>query len=71
MLLVTTRAPLLGTDINQAHQPTNSQKAKVSLKALSIRKRTESQSVLVLVPMAEFENIKILLLLTLGSPRSS
>lgn len=42
MLLVTTRAPLSRIDINQAHQSPNSQKARLVLKALSIRKRTEA-----------------------------
>lgn len=41
MLLVTTWAPLLRTDINQAHQPAYSQKAGLILKALRIRKVTE------------------------------
>lgn len=38
MLLVATLAPLSRIDINQAHQP-NSQKARLILKALSIRKK--------------------------------
>lgn len=42
MLLVTTWAPLSRIDINQAHQSPNSQKARLVLKALSIRKRTEA-----------------------------
>lgn len=77
MLLVATWAPLSRTDINQAHQP-NSQKARLILKAPSIRKkRTKSLSFLVLVPMADSENIKrrekkkpfLILILTWGYPR--
>lgn len=61
MLLVTTWAHLSRIDINQAHQPTNSQKARLILKAPSIRKRTESQSAVALIPITESKNRKLLL----------
>lgn len=59
MLLVTTWAHLSRIDINQAHQSTNSQKARLNLKTLSIRKRIESQSAVVLLPITLSKNTKI------------
>lgn len=59
MLLVTTWTHLSRIDINQAHQPTNSPKARLILKAPSIRERTESRSAVALVPLTESKNIKI------------
>lgn len=58
VLLVTTRAPVSSSDINQAHPPTSSQEAGRARKALGVRGSTESRCVPALV--AERENTKTL-----------